>query len=72
MYLNIETTTKGDDTTYNIYINSGNEANYLVEEFNSEQAINQAMAQIEQVKNQIVQNKTGNTYEDIKWCTIIW
>ena len=66
MYLNIETTTKGDDTTYNVYINSGNEANYLVEEFNSEQAINQALAQIEQVKNQILQNRTGNNYEDIK------
>ena len=66
MYLNIETTTKGGNSTYNVYINSGNEANYLVDEFNSKQAIDQAIAQIEQVKNQIMQNKTGNTYEDIK------
>ena len=66
MYLNIETTTKGGDSTYNVYINSGSEANYLTEEFNSKQAIDQAIAQIEQVKNQIMQNKTGNTYEDIK------
>ena len=66
MYLNIETTTRGGTSTYNVYINSGNEANYLVEEFNSKQAIDEAIAQIEQVKNQIIQNKTGNTYEDIK------
>ena len=66
MFLNIETTTRGENSTYNVYINSGNEANNLAEEFNSKQAIDQAFAQIEQVKNQIMQNKTGNTYEDIK------
>ena len=66
MYLNIETTTRGGNSTYNVYINSGNQANYLADEFNSKQAIDQATAQIEQVKNQIVQNRTGNTYEDIK------
>ena len=66
MYLNIETTTKAGDSTYNVYINSGSEANYLTEEFNSKQAIDQAISQIEQVKNQILQNKTGNTFEDIK------
>lgn len=66
MYLNIETTTRGGVSTYNVYINSGNEANYLTEEFNSKQAVDQAIMQIEQVKNQILQNKTGNTYEDVK------
>ena len=66
MYLNIEATTKGGDTTYNVYINSGKEANYLTEEFSSKEAIDQAISQIEQMKNQILQNKTGNTYEDIK------
>ena len=66
MYLNIETTTRGGTSTYNVYINSGNEVNYLSEEFSSKEEIDQAMAQIEQVKNQIVQSKTGNIYEDIK------
>ena len=66
MYLNIETTTRGGNSTYNVYINSGDEANYLTEEFNSKEEVDQAIAQIEQVKNQILQNKTGNTYEDIK------
>ena len=64
MYLNIETTTRGGVSTYDVYINSGNEVNYLTEEFKAE--VDQAIAQIEQVKNQILQNKTGNTYEDIK------
>ena len=66
MYLNIETTTRRDVSTYNVYINSGNEVNYLTEEFNSKQAVDQAITQIEQIKNQIIQNRTGNTYEDIK------
>lgn len=66
MYLNIETTTRGGVSTYDVYINSGNEVNYLTEEFSSKAEVDQAIAQIEQVKNQILQNKTGNTYEDIK------
>ena len=58
MYLNIETTTSASGNTYNVYINNGNEANYLTEEFNSKESIDQAIVQIEQVKNQILQNKT--------------
>ena len=66
MYLNVETTTKGNKVTYNVFINSGNEANYLNNEFSSKQEINAAIAQIEQMKNNILKNKTGNTYNDIK------
>ena len=33
MYLNIETTTFGNSVTYNVYINNGNENNYLIDEF---------------------------------------
>ena len=33
MYLNVETTTRGNSKTYNVFINSGNEANYPSEEF---------------------------------------
>ena len=66
MYLNVETTTKGNKVTYNVFINSGNEANYLNNEFSSKQEINAAIVQIEQMKNNILKNKTGNTYNDIK------
>ncbi len=66
MYLNIETTTKGQNKTYNVYINNGEEANYLNEEFSNKQDINLALEKIETIRKQIIHNKTGNDYEDIK------
>lgn len=66
MYLNIETTTKGQNKTYNVYINNGEEANYLNEEFSNKQDINLALEKIEAIRKQIIHNKTGNDYEDIK------
>ncbi len=66
MFLNMETTTQGKKVTYNVYINSGSEANYLVDGYNSKQDIDNAMSQIEQVKNEILSRRTGNTYNDIK------
>lgn len=66
MYLNIETTTRGRDVSYNVYINSGNEANYLIDEFSSKEQIDNAMSRIERVKNQIVQNRRNNNYDNIK------
>ena len=66
MYLNIETTTQGSKVSYYVYMNSGNEANYLIDEFSSKEQIDQAMKEIEQVKNQIIQNKKTNTYDHIK------
>ena len=66
MYLNIETTTKGSNVSYNVYINSGNEANYLIDEFSSKAQIDTAMNQIEQVRTKILQNSRNNTYENIK------
>ena len=64
--LNIETTTKGQNKTYNVYINNGEEANYLNEEFSNKQDINLALEKIEAIRKQIIHNKTGNDYEDIK------
>ncbi len=66
MYLNIETTTRGRKITYYVYINNGNEENYLIEEFSSKEQIDNAIAQIEQIRNQILQNKKSNTYDTIK------
>lgn len=66
MYLNIETTTLGNSVTYNVYINNGNENNYFIDEFSSQVQVENAISQIEQVKNQILQNRSGNTYNDIK------
>lgn len=66
MYLNIETTTKGRKTTYYVYIDNGDKNNYLIDEFQSKQEVENAIDQIESVKNQLVSKKTGNTYNDIK------
>ena len=66
MYLNIETTTFGSSTTYNVFINNGSDANYFTDEFSSEAEVRSAINSIEQVKNTLVSRRTGNTYEDIK------
>lgn len=66
LYLNIETITKRNKKSYNVYINNGKQPNYFADEFTSEEQVRQAIEQVEQVKNQIVAQKTGNTYTDIK------
>ena len=66
MYLNIEKTTKGNNVSYNVYIDSGNETNYFTNEFANESQVRDAINQIEQVKNDLVSKKTGNIYNDIK------
>ncbi len=66
MYLNIETTTRKNNVTYYVYVNSGPKANYFIDEFSSQEQINNAITKIEQVKDIILQNKTNNTYKNIK------
>ena len=66
MYLNIETITKGSNVTYNVFINNGNEANYFIDEFSSKEQVENSLSQIEQVKNQILQNRKSNSYDNIK------
>lgn len=66
MYLNVETTTKRNNVTYYVYINSGKEANYLIDEFSSKAEVDDAISQIEQVRNKILQNKKMKTYDNIK------
>ena len=60
MYLNIETTTRGSKTTYYVYMNNGNQDNYLIDEFSSKEQINEAISRLEEIKNNIIENKTGN------------
>ena len=66
MYLNIESTTRGNNVTYNVYINNGNESSYFTDEFISQEQVENAISQIEGVKNQILSNRSGDTYNDIK------
>ena len=66
MYLNISKTTKGSQTSYNVYISSRDGENYLGEGFYSAEQINQCQAQIEQVKNEVIGKISGNTDKKIK------
>lgn len=66
LYLNMETTTRGKKNTYKVFLNCGNENNYLTKEFQSKENIDNALAEIEKVKLYFVQNKKESTYENIK------
>lgn len=66
MYLNIEKITRGSNVSYNAYINCGNQSSYLADGFSSKQQIEQAISNLSQIRNSVLQNKTGNTYNDIK------
>lgn len=66
MYLNIETTITRSGNTYNVYINNGNQSNYLIDEFASDSQVDSAINAVEEVKNRIFSKRTGNTYADIK------
>ncbi len=66
LYLNIETTAKGSKKTYRVFINAGNSANYLTEQFPSKEKIESAINEIEKVKAYFVKNKKSNTYDNIK------
>lgn len=66
MYLNIETITKFADVSYNVFINSGNEDNYFAEGFTSEEQVREAINRVEEIKNNILSQRNGNNYEDIK------
>lgn len=67
MYLNIQTTTKGNNVTYNVYITNAEGSDYLAKGFNSKEQIDQCQAQIEQVKDEVIANVSGNTENKIKY-----
>ncbi|MCI8617756.1 MAG: hypothetical protein HFJ60_05920 [Clostridia bacterium] len=66
LLLNMETTIRGNEKTYKVFINSGNNSNYLKDEFPSKEMINNAINEIEKIKAYFVQNKKNSTYENIK------
>ena len=51
LYLNIETTTKRNKETYRVFINSGNELNYLTDDFSSKEIIDSGLNEIEKIKD---------------------
>lgn len=67
LYLNIETITRGNKKTYRVFINSGNEANYLTNEFSSKERIDAGLNEIEKIKSYFIENKKTDTYQNIKF-----
>ena len=66
MYLNVETTTRGNSKTYNVYINNGEKESYLISEFSSKSQVDLALAKLESRKEYILNQCTRNVYQDIK------
>ena len=66
MFLNIKTTTRGNNKKFEVSLkNSGNEK-YLAKGFESEEQINQCQAEIEQIKNQVINQLSGDTYKKVR------
>ena len=66
LYLNMETTTRGNKKTYKVVINSGNNINYLTKDFPTEEKVKLAINEIEKIQAYFIKNKKENTYENIK------
>lgn len=66
LYLNIEMTKKRNSTTYRVFINSGDQANYLVDEFLDENSVNEAIRSAETIRNYFIENRKESDYENIK------
>lgn len=66
LYLNIETTVRGNKKTYKVFLNAGNNTDYLTSEFLSKERIDAALNEIGNIKSYFVNNKKTDTYENIK------
>ena len=66
MYLNIEKTTSLFKTSYNVFINNGEQPNYLVNEFSSKSEVDDAINKVESAKKAIIAKRTGDIYDDIR------
>lgn len=67
MYINIEKVTKITGTTYNVFIDNGNEISYFAEGFYSKEDVEKYEKQIEQVRDEIISNIEGKSnYDKIK------
>lgn len=65
MYINIETITKLLRKSYNVYISAKEGETYFADGFTSTEQIERAIGQIEETKNNIIRNLSGNNYKKI-------
>lgn len=66
IYLNMETIQRGNRTSYNVYINNGTQNNYFIDEFSSMSQVNEALNQINIIRDELISKRTGNNVNDIK------
>lgn len=66
MYLNIQTTTLGSSTKYDVYLDNGSEQSYLADGFTSKSQIEEYESAIEEIRDQLLSTLSGSTYNKIK------
>lgn len=60
-------TTKGSSVNYEFFISKGDNKNYYIDSFENKEQIEKALSEIKNVKNEILQNASGNNYEKMKY-----
>ena len=65
LFLNVQTNKKIFNTTYKVYVGPAENSNYFAEGFTTKSQVQEAKIKIENIKNSILQNITGDTYKDI-------
>lgn len=65
MYLNIETSTRFFKTSYNVYIAPGTGDSYLLDEFISSINVDEAINEVEKVKNNVINHLSDDDYRNI-------
>lgn len=66
MYLNIEKNSSLFSSSYKLYIDPGEYPNYYVQEFSSKEQVENASNQIEEVKEFLLTNYGGTSYEEMQ------
>ena len=64
--LNIQTITRGNDVSYNLSMGPGNSGDYLEYGFNNAQDVDMALAQVRNIRNQLISSANGSDYDKIK------
>lgn len=58
-------TTRGSNTTYEFSIGKGEHSNYFIDEFDTVEEVNNAIAKVEEMKQEVLANATGTNYEKV-------
>lgn len=66
MWLNIEKVSSFFSTKYNLYISTKDNPNYYIDGYNSRQEVENAIKQVENIKEQVKKQCTGNDYSKVR------